>query len=390
MRAVFAHDHIFREDIKGNYYTGACFNNMVWKRYLRNFDELIVLARLDRQKIPTDNKYNSFHLENLSFKAVPTLSDPLNILKNRHQARRIIYEELKKSDVLIARLPSEIGNLAIKIAKELNKPYLIEVVGCIWDSLWNYGTLQARIYAPIAYYRMKKYIKDAKYAIYVTNEFLQKRYPTSAVTRNISNVELNEVSEDALIKRMKRYSSSPKDFLTIGMIGSLNNKIKGIDVALRALSELKKEKVKFEFKVLGDGDPNIWLPLIQQLNLEENVEFCGLLPGGEPVLKWLDNIDIYIQPSYQEGLPRAVIEAMSRGCPVVGSTAGGIPELVNRKCLHKPGSYEKLAKIIKEINSDKKYMENLSKENLDTAKKYQKSVLDSKRYDFLNLIIENS
>lgn len=40
MKAVFAHDHIFKEDIEGNYYTGACYNNTVWRRYLRNFIEL--------------------------------------------------------------------------------------------------------------------------------------------------------------------------------------------------------------------------------------------------------------------------------------------------------------------------------------------------------------
>lgn len=389
MKAVFAHDHVFKKDIDGNYYTGACFNNTVWKRYLKNFQKLTVLARLDTQKISKENKYNIFELENLLFKPVPSLSGPLNMLKNRKKAKRLIYEELSQADILIARLPSEIGNEAIKIAKKLNKPYLIEVVGCIWDSLWNYGTIQAKIYAPLAYYRMKKLIKHAEYAIYVTNYFLQKRYPTNATIENISNVELNDVNEEVLNERMKRYSSTKDSVLTIGMIGSLDNKIKGLDVAFKALNVLKKENIEFQFRVLGDGSSGEWMELAKTLNIEENIEFSGFLPGGEPVLKWLDNIDIYIQPSYQEGLPRAVIEAMSRGCPVIGSNAGGIPELISNDMIHKKGDHSKLAALLKQLILTPSRACTYSKQNIEEAKKYTKKTLDEKRKNFFENIFHD-
>ena len=42
-----------------------------------------------------------------------------------------------------------------------------------------------------------------------------------------------------------------------------------------------------------------------------------------------DNIDVFIMPSLQEGLPRSMVEAMSRGCNVIGSRVGGIPELLD-------------------------------------------------------------
>jgi glycosyltransferase involved in cell wall biosynthesis len=51
------------------------------------------------------------------------------------------------------------------------------------------------------------------------------------------------------------------------------------------------------------------------------------------VFDWLDAIDIYVQPSRQEGLPRALIEAMSRGLPAFGARTGGIPELIDEKFL---------------------------------------------------------
>jgi hypothetical protein len=42
----------------------------------------------------------------------------------------------------------------------LNKKLVVEVVGCAWDSLWNYGNLKAKMYAPILTYRMKKAVKN--------------------------------------------------------------------------------------------------------------------------------------------------------------------------------------------------------------------------------------
>ena len=52
------------------------------------------------------------------------------------------------------------------------------------------------------------------------------------------------------------------------------------------------------------------------------------------LMDWLENdVNIYIQPSLQEGLPRSVIEAMSFGIPCLGSSIAGIPELLESNCL---------------------------------------------------------
>lgn len=383
MKVVFAHDHIFKQDTVGNYYTAGSFNNDVWRRYLRFFDEITVIARLDNNPIGIENTYNKFNLADAYFKPVPSLSGPLSQFKNKSVVYQTIKMELKSSDALIARLPSETGNVAIQVANDLGKPYMVEVVACVWDALWNYGNIQAKLYAPFAMMKMKKKIKNAPFAVYVTNDFLQKRYPCNGKTESISNVEINTISKKILDKRLERYKKNHSLF-TIGMIGSLNNNIKGWDVAFKALEILKTKKHDFEFRVLGDGDQKELKEKAKELNIDNNVKFYGILPGGEPVLNWLDNIDLYIQPSYQEGLPRAVIEAMSRGCPVLGSKAGGIPELIDQTCLHKPGDYQELGEILSRAMLSVEKAEQLAKENFNEAKKYKKDVLDKKRNSFLN------
>lgn len=69
----------------------------------------------------------------------------------------------------------------------------------------------------------------------------------------------------------------------------------------------------------------------------DRVVFKGQMKHQQ-VLEWIDSLDIYIQPSMQEGLPRALIEAMSRACPAIGSSTGGIPELLPSDAILKEGT----------------------------------------------------
>jgi len=96
----------------------------------------------------------------------------------------------------------------------------------------------------------------------------------------------------------------------------------------------------------------------------------------------LDDVDIYIQPSRQEGLPRALIEAMSRGCPAVGSTAGGIPELLSPECLHQPGDHARLAELVERACVDKPWRDQLIARNFLVSLDYFDSILDPRRDSF--------
>ena len=105
------------------------------------------------------------------------------------------------------------------------------------------------------------------------------------------------------------------------------------------------------------------------------------------ILSWLDSINIYAQPSKQEGLPRSVIEAMSRGLAVVGAETGGIPELIRKECVFTNGKreVEEIVKIIKSIDS-KKAIE-LANENFENAGNYNATIIEKRRSDFFQKII---
>ena len=118
----------------------------------------------------------------------------------------------------------------------------------------------------------------------------------------------------------------------------------GLSAAIR-LKQVNPD-LRFRYRVVGEGDATPFLRSRDALGLEEEVSFEGTLPPGEAIARWLDGLDLYLQPSYQEGLPRAVIEALSRGRIVIGSTAGGTPELLRTDRLHRPGDDVALSRII--------------------------------------------
>lgn len=322
MKIAFAHDHVFYVDENLNFYSSGQLPYKVWERYLKVFREVVVISRF--KNIDDAVNIRGLNLssgENVNFAPVSNINSLKGIL-NRKEVKKVIANALQGCDALIARLPSEIGLLSISIAKQLNLPYAIELVGDPFNALWYHGKFIGKMYAPIISYRVKKKVKDCNFVLYVTREYLQKKYPTNGYIESCSNVEIDTQFADILHNRIKKIEAN-KSKIVLGLIGSLNSKYKGIDTAIKALSYIEKELPTVQLRILGNGNQDKWKTLAKELGMENRIIFDGVLPAGEAVYQWLDQIDLYIQPSLTEGLPRALIEAMSRGCPAIGSRVGG-------------------------------------------------------------------
>lgn len=379
MKATFFHDVPLFYKEKEVYSIG--FGYEVWQRYLKVFDYLVVVARSSGTKNFDTTKLKKSSGDNVSFVKVPNFKS-IRTLYKYFAARKIIEEEVKKAEAIIVR-NSTIGNIAVKYAIKYQKPYAYEIVGCPWGALWNYGNIQGKILAPFAYLRTKKIAKNSKFTLYVTEQFLQKRYPTKGYSKGCSDVFLPIIEEKVLINRIEKIKKMDLDKkIKIGMIGALTSQYKGFDLAIKSIKELNNKYNNIELHILGGGDASKWRKLAKKEKILDKVFFDGTLPSGYPVFEWIDNIDIFIQPSKQEGLPRALLEAMSRGCPAVGSKTGGIPELLDERFIHKKGNYKDLTKKIIFLISNKELMIEQAKKNFETSKNYSKDVLDEKRTGF--------
>jgi glycosyltransferase involved in cell wall biosynthesis len=88
--------------------------------------------------------------------------------------------------------------------------------------------------------------------------------------------------------------------------------------------------------------------------------------------------------SRTEGLPRALLEAMARGLACVGTTVGGIPELLKPDALVPPEDAPKLADKIQQFLSDPALMTEMASENLVKAQEYHMAKLERRLHRFLD------
>ena len=138
-----------------------------------------------------------------------------------------------------------------------------------------------------------------------------------------------------------------------------------------------------QLTIIGDGKHRSELEArTRTLGLAERVCFRGQLTAGDPVRQELDQADLFVLPSYQEGLPRAMIEGMARALPCIGSTAGGIPELLLPEDMVPAGDVAALARKIREVVTAPERMARMSARNLAKAREYNDEALRPRRISF--------
>ena len=117
-----------------------------------------------------------------------------NMLKYFKVNKVILENRIKSADKIIIRVPSFVSFLAIDLCNKYHKNYLVEHVGCPFDAYWNHSLIGKVIAIPF-YFKTKSIIKKSQNVVYVTNEFLQKRYPTDGMAYSCSDVEIPKIKE---------------------------------------------------------------------------------------------------------------------------------------------------------------------------------------------------
>jgi glycosyltransferase involved in cell wall biosynthesis len=350
-----------------------------YKRYLVLGNELSVLAYKKQVDKPKSDLVDDGAVKFKFAKKVNSFGAMLrrNSAWNDRQAEKLV----KEADVCVCHVPCGHSYQVIKYAKKYGKPYLTVICGCPWDALWNYDW-RGKLLAPKAYLKLRNVMRDAPYTIYVTNEFLQKRYPTRGKSIGCSNVNISTGVEGVLEQRLDNIKKRMKEgrVLRIGTAAAIDVPYKGQEYVIRAIAQLKKGGIRYEYHLIGLGSDERLKGIAETEGVKDCVFFHGPLPHSE-VLDFMDEIDIYIQPSKQEGLPRATIEAMSRGCLCLGSRVAGIPELLENEYLFKKGDVNRIAAILATINFEK--LESQGKRNFEEAKEYDRDILNQRRNDFI-------
>lgn len=371
---LFCHYLPIYKDING-VYCSTTLTDDFFSRYFCVVDRLVVADRV----YPIKKTYKEAHqepitLKNLQIEEFSNLSTLKGMARDYSIARKRMIKLVSDSNLIFVR-GGFIGILGAEEARKQKKPYLAECAGCSWDEYWNYS-LSGKILAPYMELMEKKITKNASHVIYVTEKWLQERYPTNGISTYASNVILDHIDEGALNSRLNKISSyGKKRSYVIGTTGGIGNKAKGQQFVMQAMKMLE-DKYDLHYELVGGGDNTYLKNIAQKYGVFDKIVFKEQLVHEE-VLRWLDSIDVYIQPSMQEGLPRSLIEAMSRGCPALGSTTGGIPELLDKRAIFQRGKVNSLVKALGSmLETD---LTESARRNFNKAKEYQIDLINERR-----------
>jgi len=370
----------------GQFWTDSVNDNRFWQRYLDIFDTVYIVARVKKVAINQEN-WKSVGSDKIKFLPLSYYVGPIQMVKKLFRLNR----ELDKIGDLpyhfILRVPSFIGILLYRKLLKKNKKFALEVVGDP-DDVFRKKTLQVQY---VNFYRwlfvreLKLQCDKASAISYVTSDTLQKKYPAN---NNASVVACSDIElPDYFYTKPFRDFSQKKSFRLL-FIGSLAQKYKGLDILLNALASPLLKDMVLHLTVLGDGKYRAeYEDLSLQLGIEEQIVFQGYITDTEEIYKSYLSADIFILPSLTEGLPRVIIEAMATSLPVIATSVGGIPELLDDTSLVEAGDVDQLAQKIYQFTHSFELLESEAQRNYLHAKQYHYSVLKEKREAFLRSIV---
>lgn len=343
----------------------------VWANFLKVFDRVTVLARVGTSKRawPMEARADG---PSVTFHALPDYNGPWEYLRTLPKLQALVRQAVLQSE---AYLPDP------------------------WDAL-GAGTVEV-VFRPVfrraAVRDLKRMCMGAVAVHYVTQTTLQERYPPGKTS---SSVGFSDASMDAglassqtikdryrhIEERTVQDSNRGRTF-RLGFIGSLSQMYKGPDVLLRAAALCRNRGLDLLIKLVGDGRyMGVLKQMALRLGIADHTTFLGQLPSGKPVRDFLDVIDLFILPSRAEGLPRALLEAMARGCPCIGSNMGGIPELLEPVDIVPAGDVDGLARKILDVAGSPERMKQMAERNYEKVKQFSPEMLRKWRRDFLDQV----
>lgn len=328
----------------------------------------------DTDKKRTNSFIESMEARGVIFRNIPFTRSPFSakLFSNYKLLKELINKG--KYDIIHCHTPVA-GMLTRAAAKSARKKYGTKVVYTAHGFHFFKGSSKL---SWLTFYPVEKhYAKYTDLLITINQEDFNRAKTFTAkkccylpgVGVDLSRFDLPDDTRE--IKRNEL--NLPLDATVIIHIAELN-KNKNQENLLRAFSSLNNKNAYLLF--CGKGDLEEYLKnLTKELGIENNVIFAGFRNDIPELLK---ASDIFAFPSYREGLPVSVIEAMASGLAVVGSKIRGISDLVKDNeggFLINPASSDDIADKLDKLISDNELCKNFGEFNKNEASKYSRDIV---------------
>jgi len=144
------------------------------------------------------------------------------------------------------------------------------------------------------------------------------------------------------------------DRVRVLTVGRLDN-MKGVAVLIEAAADLRRRGIDVSLTIVGDGPRRDYLQrLAERLGVGDHVAWPGAV-GQDEIRDHYHAADVFCLPSFAEGIPVVLMEAMSTGLPVIANRITGIPELIEHDVgglLVRPGRLDQLVSALERLARD--------------------------------------
>ncbi|ARI76258.1 glycosyltransferase family 4 protein [Halobacillus mangrovi] len=383
MEVLVAADSLIYKTPDGKFWCKTIYGYNFWLRYLEVFERVSIVSRTHSVDYSEVTECLRVDGPNVRVLELPFMRGMKDYITNYFSFSKTAKKIAKEGDCAIIRLPSVVAAMVHKYYKRTGKPYALEIVADPHDAYASNKLAQ------LAYTKqLKNAALQANGVSYVTQFYLQSKYPS--FSRLYGETDENFESYYSTINLSKSYFSLPKtfnnekkQFTIVHTANSINNDMKGHDTLIKVLKQLREENYDVNIIFIGDGSKRKYYEQMAHENgVGDFVTFTGLLPSGEKVREFLLKGDIFVFPTKAEGLPRAIIEAMAVGLPVLSTPVNGIPELLPETNMFDPYDVNGFVNKLKFLFKNVSQLEEMSKENLNTAEKYVNEKLSIRRKNY--------
>ncbi len=279
----------------------------------------------------------------------------------------VVLRRVHKSRAVFVTLPGVVGSLMWIASRILKKPVCVQVIGDP-SAMYQKGTVKnpLRIIALFIIPKIqKRACRSAKIVRYVSQSFLQSIYPPGKTT------EVFAFSDVKIEKIGKVREFQHRDYFRVATVSMLDQPYKGVRELIVAVSMLRLKGLPIHLTIVGKGRMYKDLHMLASELIPDHFSFITNLNSSKDVINYLnENSDLFVLASHTEGLPRAMVEAMSVGIPCIGTGAGGMKELLHPGVTFAPKSSSAIAEKIYELYSNTELYNQESRRSLELSRTF--------------------
>ncbi|KVH48406.1 glycosyl transferase family 1 [Burkholderia diffusa] len=315
-------------------------------RFAPHFDAVRIVARAFPKARPIGSLVTG---PNTSFIDLGAIRGARHWLLGLPRTTARLARAIRSAQTLMIRFPGNVATLALLLCWIARKPFSAEIVADPED-YFSKGASNHPLRRVVKWLHCRSTALAARHARsvrYVTEAYLQAKYPPR--TRTASFSFSDAFLPDELFASRDPGALARPGSLRLINVSMMHNRSKGHVALLEAVSRLKRKHVAVVLTLVGDGALRPELEaLARTLGIADAVVFRGQI-ASETACEAVAEHDLFVLPSLQEGMPRAMLEAMAVGTPVLGTSVGGIPEVLPASDLIRAGSVDAIEAAIEAI-----------------------------------------